>query len=78
MRVRPGESWHAAGACAVQVGAALHCNGSASHPSHAGPPYWERASCDGARCSGEDRRGERTSGELRDSIMGVRAVIPLK
>ena len=49
----------AAGACAVPVGAARDCNGSASLPSHAGHPNWERANCDGARCSGEDRRGER-------------------
>ena len=67
MRVRPGESWHAAGACAVRVGAARDCNGSASHPSHAFPPNWERASCDGARCSGAHRRRERHLGELPDS-----------
>ena len=57
MRVRPGESWHAAGACALQVGAARHWNGSAFPPGQACPPHCERVYCDGVRCSGAHRRG---------------------
>ena len=56
-----GESWQAAGACAVRVGAARHWNGSAFSPGHAGPPNRERANCDGARCSGAHRRASAAS-----------------
>ena len=76
MRVRPGESWHAAGACAVQVGAARHCNGSAFPPGQAYPPHCERVHCDGVRCSGADRRGERRLGLVPDPILPLRAGSP--
>ena len=45
----------AAAACAVRVGAARHCNGSAFPPGQAYPPHCERVHCDGVRCSGADR-----------------------
>ena len=45
----------AAAACAVRVGAARHCNGSAFPPGQAYPPHCERVHCDGVRCSGAHR-----------------------
>ena len=47
-----GESWQAAGACAVRVGAARDWLCTVFAPGHAGPPHYERVCCDGVGCSG--------------------------
>ena len=52
MRERSGQRLRASAACAVQVGAARHCNRSALSPGQADLPHFERARAAARRCSG--------------------------
>ena len=52
MHERAGQRLRASAACAVQVGAARHCNRSALSPGQADLPHFERARAAARRCSG--------------------------